>query len=244
MEQFKIRQNGFKEIRKGQLIVVIPLLLLCVLAGFAISYFNTSGQEREVNIYPIFIPTFLIMIGFVIYRSTKRQKEIFESYKLTIDDNRITKEQCNVQTISISIADISEIRKNSNGSLTIRGKSAVDVIVIPTQIDNFDKLEQLLYEIVPISDSIRHNESFLQKHIGIITILLTITTIGLMVTVYLCENKIVVSISGILLLIILVFSFVEVQRNKNIDKRIKRGRWWSIIVIISIILVLFYKLFR
>jgi len=241
MEQFKIRQNGFNEIRKGMLIKVVPILLLAAIVGIAISHFSSSGQESEVNIYPFLIPIVLLALGFGIYQGIKRQKEIFESYRLIIDDNCIIREQCNTQTISISIADISEICKNSNGSLIIKGNSTVDVIVIPSQIDNFEKLEQLLSEMKCISN--KDKKTFLQKYIGLFSILLPITTLGLMAIVYLCEDKIIISISGTLLLVILAFSFFEIHRNKNIDNKTKRGSWWLILVVTSIMLILIYKIF-
>ena len=243
MEQFKIRQNGFNEIRRGMLIKTIPLLLIAVLVGLGISYFNSSRQESEVNVYFFVIPMVLIVLGFSIYRSVNRQKEIFDSYKLSIDNNSITREQSNTQTISIPIEDIREICKNSNGSLTIKGNSTVNIIIIPAQIENFEKLEQLLSEIMPISEKNKDNKSFLQKHIAILSFLLPIATLGLMAVVFLWNNKIIVGICGTLLLVILTFSFVGIQRNKNIDNKTKRGRWWLIIVVISILLALFYKIF-
>jgi len=240
MEQFKIRQNGFNEIRRGALIKVIPILLLAAFVGLAISHFNTSGQESDVNVYPFVIPLILGAIGFGIYRGINRQKEVFESYKLTIDNDSITREQYNMQTISISIADISEIRKNSNGSLIIKGKSSVDVIGVPTQIENFEKLEQLLSEIRNILD--KDKEPFLQKHIGLFSILLAVMTLGLMAVIYLCENKIISGICGTVLLIILAFSFIEIQKSKNIDNKTKKGSWWLVLVVVSIILTLIYKI--
>jgi len=241
MEKFKIRQNGFNEIRRGMLIKSVPIILLAALAGIAISHFSLSGQEREVNVYPFIIPIILLALGFGFYQGIKRQKEIFESYRLIIDNNSITREQWNMQTISISITDISEIRKNSNGSLTIKGNSTADIIVIPAQIDNFEKLEKLLSEIRHISE--KDNKPFLQKYIGLFFILLPITIVGLMAIIYLCENKIIISICGTLLLGILAFSFFEIHRNKNIDSKTKKGSWWLILVVASIILTLVYKIF-
>jgi len=241
MEQFKIRQNGFNEIRRGMLIKTVPILLLAAIVGIAISHFNSSGQESEVNIYPFLIPIILLALGFGIYQGIKRQKEIFESYRLIFDNNSITREQCNTQTISISITDISEIRKNSNGSLIIKVNSTVDVIGIPSQIENIEKLEQLLSEIKCISN--KDKKTFIKKHIRLFSILLPIITLGLMAVIYLREDKIIVGISGTLLLVIFAFSFFEIHKSKNIDNKTKRSSWWLILVATSIILILIYKIF-
>lgn len=236
MDQFKIKKDSFKEIRNKMLIKSIPSSLIAIIGGLAISYFNPNIQQSDVNILPIFLLFVLALFTFEIYKSVKRQKEIFESYMLIINNNEISREQHNTPTITISKADINEIIKNSNGSFTIKGNSVVNMIGIPSQIEDYEKLENLLSEIKIIS--VKTSEPILQKLSGI----LSIVTIGLMATVYICKNKILVGFSGIILLAILAYSFYEIKRSKNIDSRIKNGMWWIIVVIASIIGVLYFKL--
>ncbi|MBI3234013.1 MAG: hypothetical protein HYZ42_08215 [Bacteroidetes bacterium] len=236
MEQFKIRQDGFKEIRKAILLKVIPISLLAAFGGLAISYFNTNIQQSEVNVYPIVIPIILGALAFGLYRGVMRQKEIFDSYVLTIDLNGITREQHNTQTITISNAEISEIIKNKNGSFTIKGNSSINVIIVPSQIDDYEKLEQLLSEIKQVSS--KSSEPLLQKFRG----LLSIVTIGLMAAVFISKDKVVVASSGTVLLVIIGYSFIEVQRSKNIDNKTKNGMLWLILVTASIVGVMYYKL--
>lgn len=236
MEQFKIRQDGFKEIRKSILLRTTPILLLATFGGLAISHFTTVGQQSNINVIPIIIPVLMGLLAFGLYRGLNRQKEIYESYKLTLVNNNIIREQLNTPTISIANEDVSEISKNSNGSITIKGNSALNVIVIPTQIDNYDKLEQLLADIKQIST--KSSEPLLQKFSG----MLSVITIALMATVYISEDKIIVGISGTVLLFVLGHSMYEVQRSKNIDKKSKRGTLWLILVIAAIISIMYFKL--
>lgn len=236
MEQFKIRKDGFKEIRKAMLIRAIPISLLAALGGLAISHFNTNGQQNDINVFPFVIPLVLGALAFGLYRGVNRQKEIFDSYVLTIDNNCITREQHNTPTITISNADLSGIIKNSDGGFTIMGNSTVNVIGVPSQIDDYEKLEKLLSEIRQILS--KTSEPFLQKYRGLLSIL----TIGLMAVVYISKDKIIVGISGTVLLAVLGYSFFEVQRSKNIDSKTKKGMWWLILVIASIIGVMYFKL--
>jgi hypothetical protein len=236
MEQFKIRQNGFKEIRKAILIKAIPILLLAAFGGLAISYFTTNGQPNDVNVFPFVIPIVLVALAFGLYRSVNRQKEIFDSYILTLDNNVITREQHNTPTITILNADLCEIIKNSNGSFTIKGNSSVNVIGVPSQIDEYEKLEKTLSEVRQIST--KGSESFLQKFRGLLSVL----TIGLMAAVYISNDKIIVGVSGTVLLVVLGYSFFEVQRSKNIDRKTKKGMWWLLLVTASIISIMYYKL--
>jgi hypothetical protein len=236
MEQFKIRQDGFKEIRKAMLIKAIPISLLAAFGGLAISHFNTNGQQSDVNVFPFVIPIVLGALAFGLYRGVNRQKEIFDSYRLKLDNNGITREQHNTPTITISNTDVSEIIKNSNGSFTIKGNSPVNVIGVPSQIDDYEKLEKSLAEIGQILT--KNSEPFLQKFRGLLSIL----TIGLMAAVYISKDKIIVGVSGTVLPVVLGYSFFEVQRSKNVDSKTKKGMWWLILVIASIVGVMYYKL--
>jgi hypothetical protein len=235
-EQFKIRPDGFKEIRKTMLIKAIPLCLLAASGGLTISHFNASGQQSDVNVYLFVIPLVAGALAFGLYRGVNRQKEIFDSYSLALSNDSITREQHNTPTISISHGEISEIIKNSNGSFTIKGNSTINIIGVPSQIDNYEKLEKLLTDIRQIST--KTSEPFLQKFRGLLSIL----TIGLMAAVYISKDRIIVGISGTVLLIVLGYSFFEVQRSKNIDNKTKRGMWWLIPVTASIIGVMYFKL--
>ena len=238
MEQFKIRKDGFKEIKKEALIYIIPIMLIAAFGGIAISYFIISEQQSGVNTFPFTILLVLVLIGFGISRGIGRQKDIYESYKLTIDNNSITREQNNTQTITISITDISKIRKNSNGSFIIQGDSAINVIIVPAQIENYEKLEQLLSEIKGISCKSR--KTYLQMLLlGLFTTLI----VGLIVVTYVVKDKIIVGICGTILLIIMGYSIFVNQRNKNIDNKTKKGMWASILVMAGIIGLMFYKIF-
>lgn len=236
MEQFKIRPNGFKEIRKAMLMRSIPMILLAIFVGFAISYFNADTQQSNVNIYPFLVPLTLIALGFALFRIIKKQKEQFESYRLTIDDNGITKEQLHFPTISIATAELTEIRKNANRSFTVKGSSTFHTINIPSQIENYEKLEKLLNEIRPIS--MISPPALYQKLQG----MLSIVVIGCIAVVYISKDKIIVSLSGTVLLAVLGYSFFVLQKSKNVDKQMKKMTWWSVLVIASIIVMMYNKL--
>lgn len=175
-------------------------------------------------------------LAFGLYRGVNRQKEIFDSYRLTLDNNAITRQQHKTPTITISNTDVIEIVKNSNGSFTLKGNSPVNVIGVPSQKDDYEKLEKSLAEIRKIS--LKSSEPFLQKF----SVLLSILTIGLMSAVYISKDKIIVGVSETILLLVLGYSFFEIQRSKNIDSKTKKGMWWLILVTVSFIGVMYYKL--
>lgn len=236
MEQFKIKPEGFKEIRKQMLVKTIPLAVIAVAVGLGVSYFNPNNQGDKVNVMPIVIPVAFGAVAFGLFRGVNRQKQLFQSYCLTISETGIVREQKNTPTISLSFSDINEILKNSNGSFTIKGRTALDVIGVPAQIDNYQHLETTLNQIRPLN--IKTIEPTAQK----LRVPLIFLTLGLFAIVYLVSNKIIVGISGTTLTGILIYSFIQIQRNKNIDSKTKRSSYWVILVLFSVIAITIFKL--
>ncbi|MBK9590600.1 MAG: hypothetical protein IPO32_03525 [Crocinitomicaceae bacterium] len=236
MDQFQIKENGFREIKKTMLLKVIPIAIIAAAVGIIISQFYLNSAQSELNILPYIIPiiAFALIIG--INRALKLQEELFTSYRLILDTGEIIREQNNTPTIIISKNEVTEIIKNSNGSFTIKGNKAIDTIVVPAQIDNYEDLEKSLGEIRPITNIKR--EPFLQKF----QILFSILTIALMAAVFILKNKIMVGLSGTILLSILIYSTFKIKRNKNVDDKTKKSAGSVVLVIVVIIAVMFFKL--
>ncbi len=237
MKQFKTKEDGFKEIRTQLLKVLIPLLLVPFIGVIVIFEFTSITNANETNILPIMIPILLVTFAFGIYRGIKRQKAIYESFSLTIDDNCIIRDQHNTPTIRILFTDIKKITKTYQGGFVISGESSSSSIIIPTQIENKPELEKLLSEISEISQNT--SKPLLQR---LLLPVASITTIGLLVILYVSYNKILVTISGTLLSILVVWAFIVTQQNKNFDKKTKKASYWFILLFIVIIGISVYKI--
>jgi hypothetical protein len=236
MQIFKIRQDGFKEIKKKTLLRSIPILLIAVTVGITISTINSRGKDNDVNVLPFVIPLAILALGFGVYRGINRQKALFDSYTLTITNNLITREQYNTPTISIYFNEIKEIAKHKNGSFTIRGKDVSDLIGIPSQIDNYSQLETTLEVIKPIV--IKNKVPLLEKYQS----LTGLVTAGLMLCVYTVESKIIVGLTGSALVALMIWSFIKIQKSKNVDNKTKKSVWWVLLVLASVIAVMIFKL--
>ena len=236
MQAFKIRHDGFQEIRKKMLLRSIPLLVIAGAVGITISTINSKQKEDDVNVLPIVIPIAVLALGFGLYRGVKRQKALFESYTLTITNNLVTREQLNTPTISIYFNDIREIAKHKNGSFTIKGKETVDLIGIPAQIDKYLQIEAALQHIKPIV--VKDKVSFMEKYQSLTGLL----TAGLMLCVYTINNKIIVGMTGSALVALMVWSFIKIRSSKNVDSKTKRSVWWVVLVLASVIGVMVFKL--
>lgn len=236
MEQFKIKPGGFKEVRKGILIKTISFSVLAMAGGVGISYYKLNLQQSEINVLPFIVPILFVSLAIGAYIGINRQKQLFESYTLIIDNTGITRKQSNTPAITISREEIRKISKNANGSFTVRGNSAIDMIGIPAQIEEYEKLEQLLAEISTVS--LKNSTPFFEKYSGLLSILV----LGLMAAVYLAKDKIIVGVCGTVLMALMSYSFIETRKSKNIDDKTKKAMWLVLLVIASIIGSMCYKL--
>lgn len=202
MDQFQTRENGFREIRKALLLKVIPIAIISATVGIIISQFYSNSAQSELNILPFIIPIIASALIIGINRALNLQKELFESYRLILDGEEIIREQQNTPTIIISKNEVTDIIKNSNGSYTIKGQKS-EKIEVPAQIDEYENLEKLLAEIKPIVQLTK--EPFLKRF----QILFSILTVGLMAAVFILKNKIIVGLSGTILLLMLIYSFLR-----------------------------------
>jgi hypothetical protein len=183
---------------------------------------NSDIETYDFLTLQIAIPLVLFVAGFAVYRSISAQKAYFETYTLTIADNVITREQFNTPTIALHFFEIKDIVKKKNGIIIIGEK---DMIIVPKLVDNFEQLETTLGTIQ--TPGTKDTTPFFyryQAYIGMVSL-------GLMYCVYTLHNKIVVGITGTLLIALIIWSFIQTQRNNNVDNTTKKIRLIRIFVL-------------
>jgi hypothetical protein len=237
MQQYKIKPNGFAEVRKKMLMRVIPTMAIAAIGGIVIAQVNSGGKTGDTNILPFFIPTIIVVMAFSIFRSVNRQKKLFATYTLTIDDNVITRQMHNTPEITIYFHEVKEIIKSMEGGFTIKGSDPSDIIIIPVQVENYEELEALLNQVKPVITP-PASLSVIQK----LRPILSLAAAGAMVAVFVSDNKIVVSIAGILGLCLLGWTFFYLSKSKNIDKKTRGSRWAFLLVMIAMVAIMVVKL--
>lgn len=235
MEQFRLRPEGFKEIRKKTLFRYIIAMGLATIIGAAIyliGFKDMGAADIDTDFLSIFIPVFVALMGFRIYRILSRHKALFDTYVLTFSDNLITREQANTPVLSLHSFEIKEIIKDKAGHFWIK---ANDIIIVPVQIERYEEVEALLNKIVPVTTKM----SFKYKYRNVISIV----SIALMVCVYLTTNKLIIGISGPLLAGILIWNLIDRWKLRNsLDKSTQRSFFIQVIVLIVAIAITVMKL--
>ena len=204
---YKTKPDGFRQIRRRMFFREFPLILLALSSVMLLSAFGKP--ERPINWYLIctiiLIPA--VIIAFAFLRIMTERRHIYEDFVLTIDENEITREQYRTDTLTIAKHDVSKIYKKSNGSLVIKGSADSDAIIIPSQMEEPEKLEHELAGIKSFSQM-----PFLEKY----WLIPGLTILSLMAVIDLVRNKWLVGISGLILLGLFGYSLYNKYRHKNI----------------------------
>jgi len=249
MQSFRIRPDGFKEIRKKMLIIMIPTFLVIITIITVTNIMNTGNVRNNAGTVTyhfawtneLLLPLAIVVLSmavpfFAVYRIFSRLKMMYESYELQISNNLIAREQLNTPTISIYLTDVQEIVKRKNGSFLVRGTKAIDLIMIPKQIENRDQLETALEQIKPITTKSKNAvRQYIQALLGL-------AAVGLMICVNTVNNKGIVTLAGTAFTAIMIWNLIQTQKSKNVDYRSKRLKWISLIAVIAVIYIVILKL--
>jgi hypothetical protein len=228
-KQFKIKPNGFQEVRRKYLQWLIPILILGVTVGLAISHVNGKKEEDDFSVLAYAIPLCVGFIAFSVYSGLNKSKALFESFTLTLEPNSIIRDQLNTPVIHIYHSEVTDISRMKNGCILIKSQDKGNLIAIPPQIEKREELEAMLGAIKPISESPKL--SLAQKYPVVLVLLVLLLIAGVFVT----TNVLLVSIGGILLTGFFIWVLYEGSRSKNIDQKTKKGLWWIVVVLLAVV---------
>jgi hypothetical protein len=242
MQSFKLKQDALKKVRKKLLIFLIPALLVyLIVLPIAMGVFSDLSGFQFGWSFELMLPLaiMILFMGFTIYsgfRFFNKIKRIYETYELQISDNLIGREQADTPTISIYFKDVQEIVKRRNGNFMVRGAAATDVILISKHVENYEQLEAALAQIRPIASKSQTTPLYM------IQLVLGLITVGLMVCIINVNNKIIIGLAALSLTGVTIYNFIQTRRNKNVDYRTKRFRWFSFVVLLLFLYIAYQKL--
>jgi len=232
MTEFSLGLDGIRKLRKQLIINFMMITLFVIGFGIALVLPDLNSIPSEIWLVPFFA---LIMV-YSLYRGTTRQKKSLKSYKLIIDDETITRKIFNTPDIRLYFDEITEITKNSRGTITIKSDIRNSTIYAFSQVGNIDELESILSTIQPIT--IKKSTIFSKYFVFAGIIAFATALVGM----YLATNKVVVSISSFIVLAIWGWSFYVIRTNKNIDAKTKRSSWFMIPISLAMAYMVYIKL--
>lgn len=226
MQHFTTAKDRFREVRKK--------LLMANLYGYVIGTLLVAVGHIILREEPSdsLISTLIIMIpvsGVSLYYNLKRQKRTYESFRLTITEDAVIREQADTPTITIPRNRINEIFRTGSGIICIVGESKLNAIGVPLQIENREELERKLSEIRPIVTKSPWTSTVILQLIGI-AVVIAGCPIGL-----LTDDRPTITVSGFGLCAFLVVGFILIHRSKHFDRRMKRMSYLTIIPLLGVL---------
>jgi hypothetical protein len=234
--EYRIKPEYFERLKKKMLSWYVPILAVVFIIISITQGYNPKTKEFDFVTLAIVLPIFILFGGYSYFRMIKRQRVICNSYRIIIHDNLITREQANTPTISIYANEISSMIKSVDNHIIIKGKTAADLIYVPSKMENFEELERKLEEFMLIVPATK--KTFLQRY----QIVISLLVLALMITTFATTNKIVAVICGLPLMVLLIYGYFQGIKNKNLDNRTRRGLWYMWILIAAIAGSIIYKM--
>ena len=237
MPLYRNLPDNFKKLRKRIIITIAPIFLVIAIAVLLIRNNAEKNAQNDISTWLLVITVVAGILLYSIFKAIKQQKIIYDSYRLTVENDYIKQERKGVSSITLFFAEIKEVTKDNTGNLTLSGDKSTSKIVISPFIENYDELENLMrlrFDILPSG-----TQTLYQKFPFVIPLI----TVVLFVVVYASTNKILVLVSGMIIMILLIWSFYKIRTSPQIDRTIKSKAWWMLFVLASIIAIVYFKVF-
>jgi len=235
METYYNKPLDAAVLRRRVIVQRLPIFVISAIIGIGAVLMTSNNTHLGFLIYAVLLSFIFVVFVFNTIKAIRTEKEIYNSYSLTITENSLIRKKEGLATASISFNSIEQITETKQGYLVIKIQPK-SVIIVPPTIERYQEVKALLNEIKPISLAP-------YKQVLKLIFLLPLFCMALMAGVYLSTNKVIVLICGIVLTMLLSWAFYKIKTNNAIDAKTKRSLWSIPIVFLSIIAVVYYKVF-
>jgi hypothetical protein len=231
MAEYRLIENNKKNLLNKKMVKSLPLIIVAVLAGMGISFFQITQNYNSNILLIVILTTLLICIG-AIFIGLKFGLKIYRENHLDIvfyiENNllKITKKGKDI--VSAAKDNINKIEEYSDETIIIFLKNK-QKIILNKNIENYNNMKLELNEIFEISKIDKNPNN---------NILYTILSLGIIILYIIFSlsiDKTIVISSGVLIIGIVLFSIVKTLLDKSVDKRIKIMFLVAIILLVDII---------
>jgi uncharacterized membrane protein YfcA len=142
MGSFKLDQAGLKVQEKRIVVRSIAIGIIAACAGVFMTTYH-QGNASTDTMY-IIVPLILICIGAVLWIGISKQRKLWATYELVINEDTIIRKQNNIPAIAILKNEIQYIVETDKGIIAIKSVNDNHMIIIPAGIANREKLIETL----------------------------------------------------------------------------------------------------
>jgi len=228
MKQYFIGEEGMKKFRKRYYNIFLPVMALGAVIPLTINLMSIHAADGYTPW--IVFGALAVYFTFSLTRMFKKQKTMLESYRLTITENEITREQMNTPPLTISFMEVKEIMKTRKGSFIVRGISKTDLIQIPAWVDDTAGIEEQLKTFSTVTTA----KNYMRRQYGALAIRLL--GLAMLIVIGVVKDQLIVGICGALLIGLIIWGLNGIRVNKNMPTNAKR-RSMVVFALIAIVVV-------
>lgn len=236
MNEYKIPPEGLAAARSRMLRRLAAVYCVYFIIIIGIIGYQTRDIGLEIWwIYPVVIAVLGVSTYFATRRIVRRNMQYLRTYNLMLTSNLISREGDNFPTIAIYLKDIRSIQVTKRGVIVIKSPDRHATIAIPREIERYDEIRETLNQIMPVTEGA--NGGFRQGY----RLLLLLVFLASMAGFIMSDTRWIFTVSGIICVGALGWSWFEIRRSRNVDERIKRRSWTYFLFVALIIYLLLVK---
>jgi hypothetical protein len=213
MAEYKIKEEDKKVILKKHLLKTLPILIIAIIFGMVISFF----QINDTNLFLKIIIPVILLAGLSLFVGLKFGLKLYKENHVNIiykiENNIFTILKNGKDFITVDKEKINKIEQYKDKSIIIFLKDK-NKIMLNDKIENYDNLIEEIKNI----NQILFVENKKPSNLHIISAVLML---ALMAAFYISPNRLIMISSGLIICIILLISFIRIIFNKYVDKKIK-----------------------
>jgi len=230
MKTYQLKPEGFKAVRKQviQRLAIMAVLLIAFL--FYLETNSNMGVSKQADVLKIVLPLALLAIGTGIFRGIKLQRERFDSFRIILEGDRISRIQKDIPDLVLEQSEIERILVTSAGALVIKSAVANRSIGIPESIDNKEDLIHSLGQIKVIEPYQEKTGNDWWKYLLIVFLMFSLAAIF-----YTATNPSLILGTGIILVVVLGWSLIQISKSPHLEAKIKKWSRWGWFVLFTFI---------
>lgn len=228
MKTYKLSSEGFESVeRKARNQTIIIFLIL-----IAVMLFIVAPELSREPLSLASVPISFILIAAAAYagirKSSKGLQNRWSSYELSLIDDVVIRRQAQTPDIEIRRNQVVSLQETSSGDIIIKTDDRRKFIVVPASLNGREEVREHLAKWQKI-------ELLTERPIlKILPIVTALGTIGAFATTVASQNIRVVLPVGFLLIAVLLWSLIEIQRSPHVEARIKRSAWLVLLPLLGV----------
>ncbi|RZJ87145.1 MAG: hypothetical protein EOO60_12510 [Hymenobacter sp.] len=225
MAEYYLTPEATRATQKALLKQALLFAAIMLIGGVGYGYWGLHADSRVLLLVLV---TATGVSTYSYFRNLKQQKLAIESYRLVVNADGISRFTILLPPIELAAVEIATITQHAQGNLAITTADKYRAIYVPAHVTDRPALLLELARFAPLT--VVEHKTWTEKLMPLIVI----GMLGLMGLFYTVSNKIISTITGLLLLGILTWSYWHIWRNKNLPRQSRRLLWFMPLLLLSI----------